>query len=76
MDYFIGQIVWFAFDFEVDGFLRCNGQSLLVMRYQALFSLIETKYGGDGRTTFCIPTLKTESGSYQICYRGIYPPRS
>ncbi len=76
MDFFIGQIIWVAYNFEINGFMLCDGRSLPIMQYQALFSLLGTKYGGDGRTVFNLPNLTTESGSYQICINGIYPARN
>lgn len=76
MDFFLGQIIWFAFDYEVEGFLKCDGRTLEVRQYQALFSLLFNKYGGDGMNNFKIPNLSTETGSYQICINGLYPTRN
>ncbi len=76
MDFFLGQIIWVAFDFEINGFMKCDGRSLPISQNQALYSLIGTKYGGDGVTIFMIPDMKTETGSYQICIQGIYPSRN
>lgn len=76
MDCYIGQILWFAFDFEVQGFMKCDGRTLQVGQNQALFSLLGNKYGGNVHNgTFMIPNLKAEIGSYQICVAGIYPCR-
>lgn len=58
MDFFIGQIALFSFSFVPKGWAACNGQLLPINRYQALFSLIGTTYGGDGRTTFAVPDLR------------------
>lgn len=76
MDFFIGQIIWFAFDYEVTGFVKCDGRTLEINRNQALFSLLGTKYGGDGTTNFKLPNLNMETGSLQICINGIYPSRN
>jgi microcystin-dependent protein len=38
--------------------MGCSGQLLPINQYQALFSLLGTNFGGDGRTTFALPNLK------------------
>ena len=48
----------FAGNFAVRGWALTEGQSLQVSQNQALFSLLGTMYGGDGRTTFNLPNLK------------------
>ncbi len=55
---FLGEIRAFGFDFTPRGWAACDGQLLQIMQYQALYSLIGTKYGGDGRTTFGLPDLR------------------
>ncbi len=57
-DRYVGQIMLFAGTYTVDGFAQCNGQTLQINQYQALFSLVGTKYGGDGQTTFRLPDLR------------------
>lgn len=47
----------FAGNFAPRGFMLCNGTILPIARYQALFSLLGTSYGGDGITTFALPNL-------------------
>ena len=54
---FIGQLMLFAFNFAPRGWAQCNGQLLPINQNQALFSLLGTTYGGDGRTTFGLPNL-------------------
>ena len=54
---FVGEIRMFAFDFAPGGWAKCNGQSLPVNQNQALFSVIGTTYGGDGRSVFLLPNL-------------------
>ena len=61
MESFIGEIAWVAFDFAPRGWAFCDGQLLSIAQYQALFSLIGTTYGGDGRTTFALPDLRGRS---------------
>ncbi len=79
MDYFLGQILVFPYDFVPMGFLLCNGQQLNVQQNSALYSLIGARFGGNGSTTFCIPNLQgaeTVPGTaYYICNSGIYPAR-
>ncbi|MDO7172888.1 phage tail protein [Mariniflexile sp. AS56] len=58
MEPFIGQIQAFGFNFAPRGWAQCNGQLLAIAQYQALFSLLGTTYGGDGRTTFALPDLR------------------
>lgn len=58
METYIGQIVLFPYNFTVRGFTPCNGDLLPISQYSALFSLIGTIYGGDGRTTFGVPDLR------------------
>jgi microcystin-dependent protein len=48
----------FSFDFPPEGWARCAGQLLAINQNQALFSLLGTTYGGDGRTTFALPDLR------------------
>ena len=55
---FLGQIMTTAFDFAPRGFALCNGQAMPINQNQALFSLLGTMYGGDGRTTFCLPDMR------------------
>lgn len=55
---FIGEIKLLGFNFAPRGYNLCNGQSLPISVYTALFSLIGTQYGGDGISTFNIPDLQ------------------
>jgi microcystin-dependent protein len=55
---FIGEIQVFAFQYAPKGWALCNGQLLPINQNQALFSLLGTTYGGDGRTTFALPDLR------------------
>lgn len=58
MEPFLGQIQPFAFNFAPRGWAQCDGQILPISTSTALFSLIGTTYGGDGRTTFGLPDLR------------------
>lgn len=55
---FIAQITMFGGNFAPRGWAFCNGQLLSISSNTALFSLIGTIYGGDGRTTFALPDLR------------------
>ncbi len=55
---FVGEIRMFAGDFAPRGWAFCDGQLLAVSQNDALFSLLGTVYGGDGRTTFGLPDLR------------------
>jgi microcystin-dependent protein len=58
MDGYLGQIIMFAGNFPPRNWAFCDGQLLPISDNQALFSLIGTIYGGDGRTTFGLPDLR------------------
>jgi microcystin-dependent protein len=55
---FLGQISAFSFNFPPKGWALCNGQLLPINQNQALFSLLGTTYGGDGRVNFALPNLQ------------------
>ena len=55
---FIGEIRMFAGNFAPSGWALCDGQLLSVSQHDALFSLLGTSYGGDGRTTFALPDMR------------------
>lgn len=55
---FLAEIRIFSFNFAPKGWALCNGQLLPINQNQALFSLLGTTYGGDGRTNFALPNLQ------------------
>lgn len=57
-DCFLGEVRMFAGNYNPEDWILCNGQSLSVQQYQALFSLMGTTYGGDGVNTFNAPDLR------------------
>lgn len=61
MDPFIGEIVMFGGNFAPRSWAFCNGQLLAISSNSALFSILGTTYGGDGRTTFALPDLRGRS---------------
>ncbi len=54
----IGEVKMFAGNFAPRGWALCEGQLLPISSNQALFSILGTTYGGDGRTTFALPDLR------------------
>jgi microcystin-dependent protein len=56
---FLGEIRMFGFGFAPQGWAPCNGQLLPISQNTALFSLLGTTYGGDGRTTFALPDMRS-----------------
>ncbi|NRB47283.1 MAG: phage tail protein [Saprospiraceae bacterium] len=58
MEPFIGMIVMFGGNFAPRGWAFCDGTLLSISQNQALFSILGTTYGGDGRTTFALPELR------------------
>jgi microcystin-dependent protein len=79
LDVYIGTIRLYPYDYVPYGWMPCDGRSLPINQYTALYSLIGTSYGGDGKFSFNIPNLKDaepEVGMrYYIACQGLYPPR-
>lgn len=55
---FVAEIRMFACNFAPTGWAQCNGQLLPISQNTALFSLLGTFYGGDGKSTFALPNLQ------------------
>jgi microcystin-dependent protein len=55
---YLGEIKLFAGTYAPQGWATCDGQTLPISDYSALFSLLGTTYGGDGQTTFNLPDLR------------------
>lgn len=79
MEPYFGQIALFAFNFAPQGWSTCDGQMLSIAQNNALFALLGTTYGGDGKTTFALPDLRgkepVKGAHYCIAMTGIFPPR-
>jgi microcystin-dependent protein len=79
---FLGEIETFAFNFCPTGWVSPNGQILPISQNTALFSLLGTIYGGDGQSTFALPTAKpifsATGAPLQQCIalQGIFPSRN
>src|ERR1700733_6853214 len=72
---FLAQIDIFAFNFAPRGYAQCNGQLLPINQNQALFSLLGTTFGGDGRVNFGLPDLRSRvpisfNGGFTLGERG------
>jgi microcystin-dependent protein len=57
-DPFVAEIRIFGFSFAPKGWAFCNGQILPISQNTALFSLLATTYGGDGKSTFALPNMQ------------------
>lgn len=57
-DPFVAEIRIFGFNFAPTGWAQCNGQLLPLSQNTALFSLLGTTYGGDGKSTFALPDMQ------------------
>jgi microcystin-dependent protein len=55
---FIGEVKLFAGNFTPRGWMLCQGQTLPISQYTALFAVLGTNYGGDGRSNFNLPDLR------------------
>ena len=61
MDPFVAEIRIFGFNFAPRGWAFCDGQVLPISQNTALFSLLGTTYGGDGKSTFALPNLQGQA---------------
>jgi microcystin-dependent protein len=61
----MGEIRLFSFNFPPQGWAFCNGQFLPINQNQALFSLLGTRYGGNGQTNFQLPNLRDRAPMHQ-----------
>ncbi len=82
MDPYMGQIQLFPYNFEPRGWMLCDGRSLKIAYYNALYSLIGITFGGNGTTEFKLPDLRnanplatTNQMKYYIAVEGLYPVR-
>ena len=86
MDPILGQVTYFPWLWTIEGWMICRGQVLQISQNAALFALLGTSFGGDGRQTFALPDLRPKENGVprewnhgelvpQIAIRGIFPPR-
>jgi microcystin-dependent protein len=79
MNQFIGEIRLFPYTFIPKGWNACDGMVLRINLNMALFSLLGTTFGGDGKETFALPDLRGKvplnQGAYCIAMQGAFPER-
>ena len=88
MEGYIGDVILWAPNFAPRYWAFCEGQTLLISQNTALFSLLGTTSGGDGKTHFRLPDMRDPANpgyhkgfgsdqplKYIICLQGIYPTR-
>jgi microcystin-dependent protein len=75
MDPFLGQIIMFGGNFAPRNWAFCDGQLLPISQNTALFSILGTTYGGDGRTTFALPDLRGRAAMHAGTGPGLSPRR-
>ncbi len=68
---FLGEIQIYAFTYAPRNWAFCNGQILGIAQNSALFSLLGTTYGGDGRTTFNLPDLRGRAAIHTSDFPGV-----
>jgi len=83
MDFYIGQIILGVWRQAPSYLMLCNGATLQVSQYEALYSLIGNSFGGSGPQTFNLPNLVDPTSSsqgnneyqpkYYMCVEGLYP---
>lgn len=74
-DAYVGQVMLVPFAYAPKNWAQCDGATLPISQYQAVFSLLGTVYGGNGVTTFLLPDLRSRtplgmSGNYPIGNNG------
>jgi Phage Tail Collar Domain len=75
---FVAEIRLFPFNFAPSGWAPCDGQLMPISESVALFSLLGTRYGGDGKSNFALPDLRGKAPhdlQYCMALSGIWPPR-
>ena len=64
-DPFVGEIKMFAGNFAPAGWMFCQGQLIPISENETLFNLIGTTYGGDGQSTFALPSMASRVPNHQ-----------
>ena len=70
---YVGEIRMFAGNFAPRNWALCDGQLMAISQNTALFSLLGTQFGGDGRTTFALPNLQGMAPMHQGNGAGLTP---
>lgn len=81
MEGFLGEIRLFGGDYAPKGWHLCDGKQFPVRGNEGLYSILGTKFGGDGRTNFLLPKMEPMLVNraklvYIICIEGVFPQRS
>jgi microcystin-dependent protein len=74
-DPFVGEVQWVPYNFAPRGWALCDGQLLPIAQNTALFSLLGTTYGGDGRSTFALPNMQSRHPMHPGSGPGLTPRR-
>jgi len=64
--FYLGQILTFAFNYCPYGTLPANGAVLPISSNVALFALLGNNYGGDGKTTFALPNITPPAANFRV----------
>ena len=72
MDPFVAEIRIFPFNFAPKGWAFCDGQILPLSQNTALFSLLGTTYGGDGKSNFALPNMQGNAPMHPGQGPGLY----
>lgn len=70
---YLGEVRIFGGDRIPEGWAKCEGQVMSINDNTALFAVLGTKYGGDGRTTFALPDLRDRNPTHMIALNGVFP---
>ncbi len=57
MDYYMGEITMFGFSWNPMNFALCNGATMQIQQFSALYALLGVTFGGNGTTNFMLPNL-------------------
>ena len=72
-EFYVGQIIQGGWNFAPNGTSLCNGQTMAISQFSALFALLGTTYGGNGTTNFQLPDLQGRSMIHQGNGIGLSP---
>ncbi|GKU78214.1 phage tail protein [Paenibacillus sp. L3-i20] len=73
MDPYVGEIRIFSGNYAPVGWAICQGQTLPIRTYTALYSVIGNQYGGDGKTNFKLPDMQDRASIHQGAGPGLTP---
>lgn len=79
---YLGEISYFSFNYETEGYTEANGQTLDINGNQALYAVVGDRFGGDYRTKFNLPKIApmptstpNETIRAYVCTDGMFPSR-